>query len=109
MTVASLRGSEADATRLIEVVSKDARAAGQGLGVQWSQLVSGILYNGLGRYDRALPEARQASEQASEYFVSAWALPELIEAASRTGQTQVAADALDRLAAAASAVPSDWG
>jgi DNA-binding CsgD family transcriptional regulator len=66
------------------------------------------LYNGLGRYDRALPEARQASEQAPEFYVSAWALPELIEAASRTGQTQVAADALGRLAAAASAAQTDW-
>jgi ATP/maltotriose-dependent transcriptional regulator MalT len=107
--LASLQGSEADATRLIEVVTKDARATGQGLGVQWSQLVSGILYSSLGRYDRALPEARQASEQASEYFISAWALPELIEAASRTGQTEVAAAALERLAGGASAAPSDWG
>jgi DNA-binding CsgD family transcriptional regulator len=105
--LAGLRGSEADATRLIEVVTKDARAVGQGVGVQFCQLVSGILYNGLGRYEKALEEARQASEQAPELFLSAWALPELIEAASRTGQTQLAADALDRLAA--SAAPTDWG
>ena len=106
--LAGWRGTEADATRLIEVVTKDARAAGQGQAIQLCQWVSGILYNGLGRYDRALPEARQASEQAPELYVSAWALPELIEAASRTGQTQVAADALDRLAAAASAAQTDW-
>jgi DNA-binding CsgD family transcriptional regulator len=66
------------------------------------------LYNGLGRYDRALAEARQASEQAPELYVSAWALPELIEAASRTGQAQMAADALGRLAAAASVAQTDW-
>jgi DNA-binding CsgD family transcriptional regulator len=107
--LAGFRGSEADATRLIEVVTKDARAAGQGVGIKWCQLVSGILYNGLGRYEKALEEARQASEQQPELYVSAWALPELIEAASRTGQTQVAADALDRLAEATSISQTDWG
>jgi DNA-binding CsgD family transcriptional regulator/tetratricopeptide (TPR) repeat protein len=107
--LAGFRGSEADATRLIEVVTKDARAARQGLGIQVCQLVSGILYNGLGRYDEALPGARQASEQAPELHVAAWALPELIEAASRTGQAQLAADALDRLAEATSISQTDWG
>jgi len=107
--LAGLRGSGADATRLIEVVTKDARAAGQGEGIRWCQLVSAILYNGLGCYDKALEEARQASEQQPELQVAAWALPELIEAASRTGQTRVAADALDRLAAATSISQTDWG
>jgi len=106
--LAGWRGSEAEATRLIEVVTRDARAAGQGVGIQLCQLVSAILYNGLGRYEQALPEARQASEQAPELFVSAWVLPELIEAASRTGQTRVAAAALDRLAAATSISQTDW-
>jgi DNA-binding CsgD family transcriptional regulator/tetratricopeptide (TPR) repeat protein len=106
--LAGFRGAEAEATRLIEVVAKDAQAARQGTGVQWCQLVSAILYNGLGRYEKALEEARQAAEQAPELHVSAWALPELIEAASRTGQTEVAADALNRLAAAASAAQTDW-
>ena len=107
--LAGLRGSEADATRLIEVVTKDARAAGQGGGIQFYQLVSGILYNGLGRYEKALEEARQASEQAPELYNAAWALPELIEAASRTGQTQLAAEALDRLAETTSVAQTDWG
>jgi DNA-binding CsgD family transcriptional regulator len=109
LTLTGFRGSEADATRLIEVVTKDARAAGQGVGIQWCQWVSAILYNGLGRYEKALPEARQATEQAPEVFVAAQALPELIEAASRTGQTEVAADALERLAEATSIGQTDWG
>ena len=87
MFLAGFRGAEAEAAPLIEAVITDSRAAGQGLGVQWSQLVSAILYNGLGRYEEALAEAQQAAEQAPELFVSMWALPELIEAASRTGQT----------------------
>ena len=107
--LAGLRGSEAEASQLIEVVSRDARAAGQGFGVQFCQWVSGIFYNGLGRYERALPEVQEASEQTPELDIAAWALPELIEAASRTGETRLAAGALERLAEATSAAQTDWG
>jgi DNA-binding CsgD family transcriptional regulator len=107
--LAGLRGAEAEASPLIEAVITDSRAAGQGMGVQWSQWVSAILYNSLGRYEQALAEAHQAAEQAPELNISGWALPELIEAASRTGQTALAADALGRLAEATSTGRSDWG
>ena len=107
--LAGFRGSEAEASHLIEVVRKDARVAGQGVGIQWCQWVSGILYNGLGRYERALSEAQEASEQTPELYVAAWALPELIEAASRTGETRLAAGSLERLAEAVSIGQTDWG
>jgi DNA-binding CsgD family transcriptional regulator/tetratricopeptide (TPR) repeat protein len=106
--LASYRGVEAEARPVIDTVINDARATGQGVGIQWSQWVCAILDNGLGRYDSALAEAQQASEQSPELFVSVWALVELIEAASRTGQTRLAADALDRLAEAASVGQTDW-
>ena len=109
MLLAGYRGAEAEASQLIEAVGTAARAAGQGMGVQYSQWVSAILYNGLGRYEEALAEAQRTSEQAPELIVSMWALPELIEAASRTGQTRLAADALARLAEATSVGPTDWG
>src|SRR5580693_1318129 len=107
--LAGMRGAEAEAAQLIEAVIRDSRAAGQGLGVQWSQWVSALLYNSLGRYEQALAEAQQAAEQAPELFISMWALAELIEAASRTGQTRLAADALGRLAEATSVGQTDWG
>ena len=107
--LAGFRGSEAEASQLIEVVTKDARVAGQGMGIQWCQVVSGILYNALGRYEKALAETQQASEQAPELCVSMFALPELVEAASRTGQTPPAAGALGRLAEATSIGQTDWG
>ena len=109
VSLAGFRGAEGEASRLIEVVEKDASAAGQGVGIRWCQLVSGILYNGLGRYEKALASAQRASEQAPELFVSAWALPELIEAATRTGNTQLALEALEQLAEATSAGATDWG
>jgi len=107
--LAGFRGAEAEAAPLIEAVITAARAVGQGLGVQWSQWISAIMYNSLGRYEQALAEAQQAAEQAPELFISMWALAELIEAASRTGQTALAADALGRLAEATSTGQSDWG
>jgi DNA-binding CsgD family transcriptional regulator len=93
---AGFRGAEAEGPPLIKAVSTAARAAGQGMGVQWSQWAAAILYNGLGRYETALAEA-QAAGDAPELFISIWVLPELIEAASRTGQRRLAADARAQL------------
>jgi DNA-binding CsgD family transcriptional regulator len=106
--LAGFRGDEAEAAPLIEAVSTAGRAAGQGVAIQWSQWVSTILYNGLGRYETALAEA-QAAAQAPVTHISMRALPELIEAASRTGQTRLAEDALGRLAEATSVGQTDWG
>ena len=107
--LAGWRGAEAEAAPLIEAVITDSRAAGQGLGVQCTQWLSAILYNGLGRYEQALAEAQQAAGQAPELYTSMFAIPELIEAASRTGQTALAADALARLAEATGTGPTEWG
>ncbi len=106
--LAGFRGAETEAVRLIEAVSTAARAAGQGGGVQWSQRAAAVLHNGLGRYETALAEARQAAEQAPELYISMFAVPELIEAASRTGHTQLAAATLARLAEATSIAQTDW-
>jgi len=107
--LAGFRGAEAEAARLIEAMITAARAAGQGVAVQWSQWAAAILCNGLGRYEEALAQAQQAAEQTAELYTSMWALPELIEAASWTGQTRLAADALGRLAEATSVGQTDWG
>ncbi len=107
MLLAGFRGAEAEAAPLIEAVLADARAAGQGVAVQWSQWAAAILCNGLGRYEEALAEA-QAAAQEAELYTSMWALPELIEAASRAGQARLAAYALRRLAEATSIGQTDW-
>jgi tetratricopeptide (TPR) repeat protein len=77
--------------------------------VTWCQWMSGILYNGLGRYEQALVEAQRASENVPASAPSAWALAEVIEAASRTGKTRLGGGALERLAEAASVGDTDWG
>jgi DNA-binding CsgD family transcriptional regulator len=66
-----------------------------------------VLYNGLGRYEKALAAAEQASEQPQELW-STFILPELIEAAVRTGQPARAAEALDLLVETTRAAGTDW-
>jgi len=66
-----------------------------------------VLYNGLGRYEKALAAAEQASEHPQELW-STFILPELIEAAVRTGRTARATEALDLLAATTRASGTDW-
>ncbi|MBV9414302.1 MAG: hypothetical protein JO363_04930 [Solirubrobacterales bacterium] len=107
--LAGFRGTEAEASRLFAVEVKNASAAGQGGVTQASQSASAVLYNGLGRYEEALVEARQASDEAPELHLSMWVLPELIEAAVRTRSTRLATEALERLAEATSIGDSDWG
>src|SRR5262249_57356706 len=107
--LATFRGAEAEARSVVDAVITDAQATGQGVGIQWSQWVSAILDNGLGRYESALAEAQQASQQTPELFVSVWALVELIEACGRTGQAPLAADAPQRRAQAPRGGPSARG
>jgi len=109
LMLAAWRGQEAEASALIDVEATNASTVGQGLGIQYCHWVRGVLYNGLGRYEEALGEAQQASEEAPELWTSACALVEVVEAAARTGKTQVAGEALERLAEAASIGDSDWG
>ena len=107
LLLAALRG-QSDALPLIESTIR-AGTGGQGLGVQWAEWVSAILFNGLGRYDRALAAAQRAAEEAPQLQVAPWALTELIEAAVRTARPDLAADGLERVMAATSTSSTDWG
>jgi len=107
--LAAWRGQEAQGSALIDVEARNTSAVGQGFGIQYCQWVGGVLYNGLGRYEKALGEAQQAREEAPELWTSACALVEVVEAAARTGKTRVAGAALERLGEAAIIGDSDWG
>jgi DNA-binding CsgD family transcriptional regulator len=106
--LAALRGREPEAAGLIQATLEQATVAAQGSTVTWAHIAAAILYNGLGRYADALPEARQASEHAP-VTISTSALPELVEAAARTGNTELAAAAHGRLAEWTRAAGTDWG
>jgi tetratricopeptide (TPR) repeat protein len=108
LLLAALRG-QSDALPMIESTIRDAGRGGQGLGVQWAEWVSAILFNGLGRYDRALAAAQRAVEETPQLQVAPWAMTELIEAAVRSARADLAADALDGVVAATATSSTDWG
>jgi DNA-binding CsgD family transcriptional regulator len=106
--LATLRGREADTLSLIESVIRDAGGEGQGIGVQWAQWGSSILFNGLGSYDRALAAAERAAKEMPHLFISGWARPELIEAAVRSGKPERATAVLELLVEVTSTAGTDW-
>jgi DNA-binding CsgD family transcriptional regulator len=108
MMLAAFRGREAEAAPLIQSITEQATAGGQGVSVTVAHWVAAVLYNGLGRYEEALAAARQACEHKHVY-ISMWALPELIEAATRTGNPRIADDALDWLTRGTQAGGTDFG
>jgi DNA-binding CsgD family transcriptional regulator/tetratricopeptide (TPR) repeat protein len=108
MLLAAYRGRETEASTLLRSTIEQAKADGEGLGVQYAGWATSILYNGLGRYDEALVAARQASNDTPELFVSDWAAVELVEAAARTGNAELAQETAERVAEATSPVESDW-
>ncbi|MGZ4332345.1 MAG: helix-turn-helix transcriptional regulator, partial [Solirubrobacteraceae bacterium] len=107
MLLAALRG-QSDVLPLIESTIRDAGTSGQGLSVQWAEWTSAILFNGLGRYDRALASAQRAAEDTPQLQISPWALTELIEAAVYAGKPDAAAGALEQLTAATAPSSTDW-
>ena len=106
--LAALRGRETEASSLIDSTIAAATAGGQGLGVQFAQWVSAILFNGVARYDQALAAAEAATDETFDLFLSAWALPELIEASVKCRKAELGRAALERLAQSASAAGTDW-
>jgi DNA-binding CsgD family transcriptional regulator len=108
MLLAALRGREAEAAPLIASTIEASTARGQGIGVEFAQWSAAILFNGLGRHEQALAAAQEATDDAFDLFLSAWALPELIEACVKLGETDVAASALERLTESTSSAGTDW-
>jgi DNA-binding CsgD family transcriptional regulator/tetratricopeptide (TPR) repeat protein len=109
LLLAGVRGDERHGLMFIEAVVEHARARGEGTAAQVGLWANAVLYNGLARYEQALPLALQASEEAPEFFIGPWALPELIEAAVRTSNDALAARAVERLAGSTRWSESDWG
>jgi DNA-binding NarL/FixJ family response regulator len=70
--------------------------------------VSAILFNGLGRYDRALASAQRAADEIPDLQFSPWASTELVEAAVRTSRPEVASAALERVVSATAPCNTDW-
>jgi AAA ATPase domain len=94
--LAGFRGDEAALLQMFAAVEPVAIARGEGAVLTFAEHAFALLYNGLDRYEAALPAAESASAR-DEMTVSTWSLPELVEAAARAGHAEAAAAALDRL------------
>jgi tetratricopeptide (TPR) repeat protein len=89
LSLAALRGREAELSDLIDTSVGEAQARGEGLALGVSEFLSAVLHNGLGRYDAALAAVGHCSEEGP----ATWALPELIEAAARCEEHDLGARA----------------
>ena len=93
LPLAGIRGIEEEALVLLEAAVPAAIArGGEGVVLTFAEHARAVLYNGLGRYDAALPPAQSAGAR-DELFVSVWSLPELVEAAARCDDRGVASAA----------------
>ncbi|MHB8235138.1 MAG: helix-turn-helix transcriptional regulator, partial [Solirubrobacteraceae bacterium] len=103
MILAAWRGQAAQASKLIEATSEEARAR------RWTSnsYARSVLNNGLGRHDVARDAAWEAM-QPDPIGYGAYLLPELAEAAARTGDRALLEFALDWLAQRTGAIASDW-
>jgi ATP/maltotriose-dependent transcriptional regulator MalT len=103
-----MQGREAEAARVIEHAVARATAHGDGLGLAEADYATAILYNGLGRYEKAMAAALEAFKYPYEIGASTRAVAELVEAATRSGADDVAGRALERLTEISSASGTAW-
>jgi DNA-binding CsgD family transcriptional regulator/tetratricopeptide (TPR) repeat protein len=104
--IAALRGREAEATELVQATMDAVTSRGEGRGVT-SQYSAAVLYNGLGRYGKALAAAELVCEY-DDLGVFGWSLTELVEAAVRSGQPARASGAFQLLCGTTQASGTDW-
>jgi ATP/maltotriose-dependent transcriptional regulator MalT len=107
MSLAAVRGDSAQASAIIEAVSKDVEQRGEGIWLTVAEYWEAVLNNGIGDFKAALAAAQRAVSH-SDLAVSAWAAVELIEAAARSGAIQTATDTLARLSEMTTASGTDW-
>jgi DNA-binding CsgD family transcriptional regulator len=107
LSLAALRGREAEFSDLIRTTVVEAEARGEGLALTVTEFLAGALYNGLGRYDAALAAALPAERFYTEGS-AIWTLTELIEAAVRCGQPERARRAFERVQETTRAAGTDW-
>ena len=107
LSLAALRGHEAEFLEVIRTTIGEAEARGEGIALTIAEFLSGGLYNGLGRYEAALAAVLPAERFYTE-GPAIWALTELIEAAVRCGQPDRARRAFERVQETTSAAGTDW-
>ena len=106
--LAALRGSEAEAARLIARSRAEVTRRGEGIGISVLDWAEAVLYNGLGRYEEARVAALRGTEHPDDLVSSNWWMVELIEAAVRAGTPELAVETHRRLLEMTRASGTDW-
>jgi DNA-binding CsgD family transcriptional regulator len=107
VSLAAMRGREAEARQIFDSARADVIERGEGAGLAFADWAESILYNGLSRYADALAAARRVVGH-TDLVCSNWAMPELIEAATRVGAFELATEADEILTERASASGTEW-
>ena len=107
LSLAGLRGDEAELSRLVARAEAEATERGEGAVLTFAEHAGAVLHNGLGRYESAV-FAGESAVGRDELGASVRSLPELVEAASRCGRDELAADALGHLIPATQAAGTEW-
>jgi len=77
LTLAAWRGREAEVRALVDAALEEVRARGEGTGVLVMRRAQAVLANGLGRYNDALPAAREAAGHPHLVGPASWAPSEM--------------------------------
>jgi DNA-binding CsgD family transcriptional regulator len=104
----ALRGRESELEQLVATVAPGAEQRGEGFALAVIELVTAVLYNGLGRYEEALTAVRRSSEAVDRVPSPIAAVVELVEAAVKCGERELAATALDRVSERTQTSRTDW-
>jgi DNA-binding CsgD family transcriptional regulator len=107
LSLASLRGREAEFSALTRAAAGEAQNRGEGIALTTIEFLSGGLYNGLCRYEAAFAAVLPAEPFYTE-GPAIWALTELIEAAVRCGRPERARRPFERVEETTRAASTDW-
>jgi DNA-binding CsgD family transcriptional regulator len=108
LLMAAWRGQEARVRELAETNTSQLVERGEGQWLTTLDWATGVLYNGLSRYEEAMIAAERGSQYPQELGLSTWSIIEFVEAAARGGNTDHASDALDRLVEHTRASGTEW-
>ena len=108
LLLAAFCGDERKARQLIEAITKDSLARGEGLAVAIALWATALLCNGLGQYEEAFRAAIEALKDPNDLWYAGWATVELVEAASRTGNAEKTRPAFNKLMESTEASGTPW-
>ena len=101
------RGQEREAAGLIQATAQEAAEGGLGMMVNFTDIMSAMLHNGLGQHEAARDAAWRAFER-DHFCFGSLVVPELAEAAARTGDTTMVRAALEWMTERTRVTPTEW-